>query len=304
MEILVVEPQNYSEKALETYKTIGNVSFYDPGRIISDAEILVCKLGHEIDKRKLDAMPNLKIVVCPATGTNHLDLEEMKLRGIKLINLNSEEDRPFLNTISSTAEHTFGLILALARRIPSAHNRCINARRYVNPDEFMGTQLRGKVLGILGMGRLGSMVAELGKAFGMRVLWVDKSPYPEHVPELFAKSDVLSVHVTLAGNEGFITSEHFSLMKPTAFFINTSRGEVLEKYALLQALENKKIAGAAIDVMHNELVGGERELKDYAQRNDNLIITPHVGGVTKESRALTEEYIADKVVKYVKALHS
>jgi D-3-phosphoglycerate dehydrogenase len=175
---------------------------------------------------------------------------------------------------------------------------------------FRGNQLFGKTLGIIGYGRLGRIMARYGKSLGMKVVACD--PYVKtkeinlvSLEELLKTSDVISLHVLLTdSNKGFIKQNHFKMMKNSAYFINTSRAELIEKNALHKALFGKWIAGAGIDVMDDEFSNGSHLKKDplykYAKSHNNLIIVPHIGGATFEAMHITEEFIAQEVVKYIK----
>jgi len=218
-----------------------------------------------------------------------------------------------LETITATAELAWGLLLSLVRAIPYAHHDVVFMKHW-NRDAWKGYELKDKKLGILGFGRLGKIVAEYGTAFGMEVLANDpnvdfetissRNVTPVSFDELFKNSDILSIHIPL--NEGttkLIGADEFKLMKPIAYLINTSRGEVLDEAALLKALENKQIAGAGIDVMTNEHANGEflknNPLIEYAGKHANLLIVPHIGGATYDSMAKTEIFIANKVRQLV-----
>ena len=242
-----------------------------------------------LEELNLDEFPSLRAVGCNMTGTDHLPEEEMKKRGIKLISLKGETE--FLQTITSTAEHTIGLIIALLRNYKTALNG-----PYKDRETYKGHTLRGKTLGIIGYGRVGKQVKKLADAFGMAVFPLDTSFQNIHSNEIrmCMGADIVSIHIPLSGNEGHFTRAMFEEMRPTSYFINTSRSGVVEKGALLWALENKKIAGAAVDFVDDE------ELVHYARDHDNLILTPHLGGCTYEDMERTEKFIEEKVEEYLK----
>ena len=275
------------------------------------ADILVVGLKYQIDKKFLDQTPNLKVVASPATGLNHLDLVEIKSRGIKIISLRGRKD--FLRNVPSTAEETFGLMLSLARNIPWAFDDVKNGGW--DRLNWRGHQLMDKTIGLLGFGRLGRIVARYAKAFDMKVLACDPNVSEKFMKSrgvvkinmdgLFKRSDIVSLHVLLTDQtQNLIKEKHLRSMKPTAYLINTARAELIEKNALHQALKNNWIAGAGIDVMWDERSDGSHLKKDplwnYAKTHKNLIILPHIGGVTFEAMALTQEFTADLVEKYVK----
>lgn len=313
MNILILESEDYSAAALRTYGLLGRVYLWslltpkEKTKLLKLVDILVVRLDHQINKRWLDQMPNLKIIATPTTGLNHIDFESALRQKIKVISLRGQTN--FLKNITSTAELTLGLILVLARKIPDAFENVKSGKW--DRMSFRGHQLYGKTLGIIGYGRLGKIMARYGKAFGMRIIANDlyiktKSVKLVGLEELLKTADVVSLHILLDDkNKGFIKTNHLKLMKPTAYFINTARAELLEKGALYQALSNKWIAGAAIDVMWDERSDGGHLKKDplwsYAKKNNNLIIVPHIGGATFEAMHITEDFIANEVKKCVKS---
>lgn len=313
MTIQITEPKDYSEKALAIYKSLGEV--YTGAEPRADANILVVRLAYKIDGSWLDKMPNLKIIATPTTGLNHIDVGEAEKRGVKIISLRGHTE--FLDKITATAEETLGLMIALVRKLPWAFDY-VRGGGWVERDRFRGHQLAGKTLGILGFGRLGKMVARYALAMGMEVIAADPN-VEEGVMDkfgvrkvsmkaLFEKSDVLSVHVLLTDEtKNLVKEEHLKMMKPGAYFINTARAEIIAEGALEKALEEKWIAGAAVDVMWGE-EGGlqfEKELKNnrlwqYANSHDNLLIVPHIGGAAYEAMQVTEDFVANLVAQEYK----
>jgi D-3-phosphoglycerate dehydrogenase len=172
-------------------------------------------------------------------------------------------------------------------------------------DAFRGRELYGKTVGLVGIGRLGSIVAGYCRSFGMEVQGYDPRPdFPEELArrcaslaELMSTSDVISLHVAYhAGTRHLIDADHLRRARRSAVLINTSRGGVIDDAALLAALLEGRLSGAALDVVDGEPdVGAEHPLVRYARTHDNLILTPHLGGNTVESVAKTEAFIADKV---------
>jgi D-3-phosphoglycerate dehydrogenase len=315
---LILEPNDYSPKALSQYASLGRVYLFpdlgskEKDDVLKAAHILVVRLAHKIDKRWMDRMPALKIIATPTTGLNHLDLEEAKRRNIAVISLKGHIS--FLKNIPSTAEETLALMMALVRNIPWAFDDVKKGRW--DRDAWRGHQFIHKTLGLLGCGRLGKIVAKYARALGMNVIsydphvssvemkryHVEKSPSME---KLFKDSDIVSIHVPLEKSTGNLVKEkHLKLMKSSAYLINTARGEVIDEKALVKALQKKWIAGAALDVVWNEDGKGahlkKNPLIEYAKKNKNLIIVPHIGGATYEAMQVTEDFIADLVKKYSK----
>ena len=305
----ILEPRDYSKNAIAVYRSLGKVYFGPKPR--RDAEILVVRLRYRIDGAMLDKMPHLTIIASPTTGMNHIDVKEAQRRGIKIISLRGRTG--FLRKIPSTAELTWGLLLALVRKIPASHEHV--KRGGWDRDLFRGHQLCGKTLGILGYGRLGKIVGRYGRAFGMKVIACDPvisagrmkrlGSRKVSMERLFREADIISVHVLLTEKtHNLVKTKHLRMMKPAAYLINTSRGEIIEKGALEKALAQKWIAGAAVDVLWDERGNGAHlrgnPLRRYAMTHDNLILVPHTGGATYEAMAITEDFIAALVKKAVR----
>jgi D-3-phosphoglycerate dehydrogenase len=256
------------------------------------------------------AAPRLRIIATPTTGLNHINLEEAESRGIWVLSLRGESD--FLKNIRATAEHTLALMLALLRQIPAAaaHTGAGGWDR----DLFKGHELHGKTVGVVGYGRLGRIVARYLQAFDTHVLTADPSIDPGSVEpdvtlmplaQLLQEADLVTLHVNLCDETcGFFGREQFAAMRDRAWFINTSRGELVDESALLDALCSERLAGAALDVLCEERSDGmaDHPLVAYARTHDNLLITPHIGGATHESMTKTEEFIARKLVAYLHLL--
>lgn len=316
---LITESHNYSEEAIKIYKSLGSVFTLKNIKknraleksVLSQTNILVVRNLTQVDKKLIDSLPNLKVVASPTTGLNHIDVEYLKKKKIKLITLRGRKG--FLKNITSTAEHTMALILSLYRHIPWSFDE---VKRGKWPrDEFIGNQLKDKTIGILGYGRLGKIVRQYAKVFKMNIISHDPNVSSKKIEkdgvesvtmeDLFKRSDIVSIHVLLTTETyDLIKLKHLRLMKKNAILINTSRGELIEKNALLKALKDKWIKGAAIDVMHDEKKDGSHLKKDalyaYSKNNKNLLITSHLGGVSFEAMAATEDFIANLVKSWIK----
>lgn len=246
-----------------------------------------------LDGVDLDDFPNLKVVGCNMTGTEHLPLEECEKRGIKVISLKGETE--FLKDITSTAEHTIGLMIALMRNYKNALNG-----PYQEREVYKGHVLAGKTLGVIGgLGRIGSQIASIASGLEMQGLLWDFNgeglfTNADSFEDFVSRSDIVSIHIPLSGNKDFFTKKMFRQMKATAYLINTSRDGVIEKGALKWALENKIIAGAGVDFIDDP------ELVEYAKIHDNLILTNHIGGCTYEDMEKTEAFIVDKIDSFFK----
>ncbi len=312
---ILTEPKGYSPRAISMLKSLGPVVAWADARrkppFLRRATILAVKLGVRISKRFLDRLPNLRVIGTSTTGLNHIDMDEAERRGVKVVSLRGETK--FLKTIYPTAEETIGLMIMLMRNLPWGFDAVQRGRW--QKETFYGHELSGKTLGIIGFGRLGSMVAHFGRAFGMEVVACDPNVSARamrrggvekvSMDNVFRKADVVSNHVLhTAETTNLVKRRHFKLMKPTAYYINTSRGELNDEKALLEALEKGWIAGAALDVLASEDPKGghvkSHPLVRYARRHRNLIIVPHLGGATFESMQKTEDFIAEKVLREIK----
>jgi D-3-phosphoglycerate dehydrogenase len=313
--ILVAESCDFSARAAEVLRQVGDLVLADLDRgallsAVREADVLWLRLRHRVDAEVMAAAPSLRIIVTPTTGLNHIDLEEAERRGIRVLSLRGEID--FLKNIRATAEHTLALMLALLRRVPAAaaHTRAGGWSR----DLFKGHELYGKTVGVVGYGRLGRIVGRYLRAFDTHVLTADPYVGTRFVepgvtllplPQLLQQADLVTLHVNLCDEtRGFFGRELFAAMPEGAWFVNTSRGELIDEGALLDALQSGRLAGAALDVLGEERSGGmaDHPLVAYARAHDNLLITPHIGGATRESMAMTEEFMARKLVAYLPAL--
>lgn len=311
--ILNLEPKGYSQKTraiLEEFALVedGPLTHTELMENISRFDALIVRFGYGIIGQELFGRgERLKAVASATTGLNHIDLTAAKERNITVLSLKGETE--FLQDIHATAEHTWALLLALIRNIPDAvlHVRQGGWDR----DMFRGTELHGKTLGIIGFGRIGLKLATYAQSFGMEVLAYDekKVSVPEHVnlvplDTLFARSDIVSVNVPHADStHHMIGRDAIARMKKGVILINTSRGEVIDEHALLEALESGHVAAAALDVLEGEHSQekdsvAKNPLVKYAVSNHNLLITPHVAGATAESMEKTEVFIAQKLKSF------
>ena len=262
-----------------------------------------------IDEEFLAAAPNLKVIGSPHTGQDHLDISAIKARGIELFTIT--EERELLNSFSATSELTFGLLLSLVRNIPPA----IEAAKAGDwaRERLAGFQLLNKTIGIVGLGRLGTISARIAQGFGMRVLACDIEPREMAGVEivdmdtLLRESDIVTLHLHLRPHtEGMIDADALAKMKPGSIILNSSRGRIINEVDLLAALESGHLGGAGLDVIDGEWLTREELLEHplvkYAQKNDNLIIVPHIGGSTTESIYGARIFMANKLAAYLSSL--
>lgn len=319
MRILNTIGDIYSDEAKHILGKIAEVDYLnlskqtDLEKIIAGYDILIVGLGLNITKKIISKGTRLKILATATTGHDHIDMDYAKESGITVLSLRGE--RKFLDTVTGTAEMAFALMLNISRNILPA---VASAKKYCWTKKFKGHNLYGKTLGIVGLGRLGSMIARYGKSFNMKVLAYD--PYLEKkyfdkigvkkvdFIDLLKKSDYVSIHVHLSKEtENMFNGDVFGIMKRGAYLINTSRGKIVSEDDLLLFLKEKKIGGYATDVLADELSFNnkfkENSLLEYSKRNDNVIVTPHIGGVTFESREMTDIFIAKKVRRFANKLN-
>jgi D-3-phosphoglycerate dehydrogenase len=307
---LITEPENYSPAALEIYRSLGKVELgpltdADLAENISTYDILVIRLAHIIDRALMEKSGKLKAIVSPTTGLDHIDLECAAERAIAVLSLKGETE--FLRTIPATAELTWGLLLALVRHIPQAYTSVLKGEW--QRDRFRGHDLSGKTLGIVGLGRIGEKTAGYGIAFGMQVIgfdpyrtkWMPGVERINSLNELLQRTEVLLIHLPLEkATMGMFGAEELTLLPRGAVLVNTSRGAVLDETALLQVMESGHLAGAALDVVQDEAKFSKASpLVCYAKKHENLLLTSHLGGATVESMAMTEEFMADKLRRYL-----
>lgn len=267
--------------------------------LVRDARAILSLLTDKIDSEVMDAAgKNLKIIANYAVGLDNIDLEAAKSRKIIVTNT------PDVLT-EAVAEHTIALILAVARRIVES-DQFVRAGKYKGwePELLLGTELSGKTLGILGLGRIGSRVAEIGAlGFGMKIIYYDRgqrnreletriSSEAVTIRKILTSADVISLHVPLTNEtRHLIGKTELSSMKKTAILINTARGPVIDEQALVWALKQKIIAGAGLDVFEFE-PKVTPELKKFS----NVIMTPHTASATIEARSAMAELATKNIL--------
>ncbi len=265
---------------------------------VRGVEALLPILTDKIDEEVLKAAgPQLKIVANYAVGFDNVDVDACKKRNIMLTNAPGPE------IVQSVAEHTFALIIALAHRIVES-DKFIRAGKYHGwgPQLLLGTDVYGKTLGIIGLGRIGFAVADRATGFKMKILYNDPKPNPDfeknygarfaQLPKLLREADFVTLHVPLLpSTRHLISTPQLILMKPTAFLINTARGPIVDENTLLQALKNKKIAGAGLDVYEHE----PKLTRGFAKL-ENVILTPHTASATVETRQAMSRTAAENII--------
>lgn len=309
-EVLQYQPENLA--LLEQHFSVKKrpTPADDDAQALSEAEICFAPLGYRFDGEKMRKCPRLLAIVTNTTGVPHIDMEAAGERNVAVLSLKDEQE--FLREITPTAEHAWGLLLALMRRTPWAHEAVMAGRWNRRP--FGARRMLSRLsLGVVGYGRLGRMVARYGQAFNMRVRFFD--PYLESACEtagktdslvdLVSSADVVSLHVPAnESTQKMVNGEVLAQFKHGSWLINTARGEVLDEQALLHELKSGRIAGAALDVLDGEFVPGfdvsTHPLVEYARTHDNLLLTPHIGGSTYDAWGETERRVIEMAIAHVK----
>lgn len=262
------------------------------------ADALLCLLTDTIDGKLMDALgPQLKVIANYAVGFDNIDIRAAKKRNIQITNT------PGVLT-EAVAEHAVALVFGIVRRLAES-DRFVRAKKYKGwePELFLGEELQGKILGIVGHGRTGCRVADiLQKGLGMKVLYYDvvRNKKAEarcgiqyaSFSGLLKKADVVSLHVPLLpSTHHLISRKELSAMKKTAYLVNTSRGPVVDEKMLVKAMKKKWIAGAALDVFESEptFAPGLLDL-------ENVLLTPHIASATRETRKKMAELAAKNVI--------
>lgn len=252
---------------------------------IRDKEGLLCLLTDRIDAEVMEAAPRLRLIANCAVGVDNIDLARARERGILVTNT------PGVLT-EATADLTWALILATARKIPQS-DRFTRRGRFKGweLDLFLGRDISGKRLGIIGLGRIGRAVARRARAFNMNVVYFDRNRLSGEeeaaerlsflpLEELLRTSDIVSIHASLnASSHHLLSAERIALMKKEAILINVARGPIIDEAALARALAQGNIWAAGLDVYENE-----PEIHPQLRRLDNVILLPHIGSATYETR--------------------
>jgi D-3-phosphoglycerate dehydrogenase len=263
--------------------TVFNEPFASPeaaAHALKDFEIICAMRERTPFPRTLfAALPKLKLLITSGMRNAAIDMEAAKDHGVVLCGTQWARD--------PTAPLTLGLILELTRNIGRE-----NARMHAGEplQKFVGTEIEGKTLGVIGLGKLGTKVSKLAQAFGMNVIAWSPNLTPEKCKEagvgyatkeeLFSTADIITVHVVLGPrSRGLVGTEDLARMKPTSYLVNTARGPIVDEMALLKTLQERKIAGAAIDVFSVEPLPVDHPFRKL----DNIVLTPHLGYVTEES---------------------
>jgi len=271
-------------------------------KIVKNIDILVVHTA-PVTASVIEAGKSLKLICCTRGNPVNIDVNAAKKRGIPIVYT------PGRNA-EAVAEFTIGLIIALTRNIAIAHTSL--KKEKIWKDELYcydssGPELKGRIIGVIGFGRVGLIVTEKAKALGMNVLVFD--PYvkienivsaganPVNLDTLLSNSDIVTIHARLTDEtRGMIGARELSLMKKTAYLINTARGKIVDQKALYDALKNKLIAGAALDVFEHEPLSPDNPLLSL----NNVILTPHIAGASRDTVHRAADMVAKDIVRFLK----
>jgi len=269
-------------------------------KTVSNYDALIVRSRTKVTKEILEVGKQLKLVGRAGAGLDNIDLEAAEKKGIKVLNT---PEAP----AEAVAELTMGLILALARSIPSA-DRAMKEGKWTKKD-LMGWELKGKILGTIGLGNIGEQVAKLARAFDVKILITKRTPpapallkelEAEFVPlhELLKQSDIVTIHVPYTSQTHHMIGEkEFQLMKKGSYLINTSRGAIVDEKALLKALQSQRLGGVALDVYEVE-----PPTNWTLMQLPNVVCTPHIGAQTEEAQKTASVLIAEKTINYFSQL--
>jgi D-3-phosphoglycerate dehydrogenase / 2-oxoglutarate reductase len=267
---------------------------------ISSFNIVIVRSRTTITKEMIEKADNCKIIARVGVGLDNVDQEAAKTKDIRVINAVE-------GAMNAVAELVLGLMLSLARQTGRA-DRAIRNDQWLKK-ELKGTELRGKYLGIIGLGNIGKRLGRLARALNMNIIGYDVMPIDEEFAKevglmksdlntLLQSSDYISIHVPLLDStHHLLDAEKMSTMKKTAKIINTSRGGVVDEDALYNALKNGTLGGAALDVFEKEPAIGTK-----LTELDNVILTPHIGAQTKEAQSLAANVIAEKIIQILRGV--
>ena len=298
--VLVCDEIN--QKGLEIMKKSGLHVDYKPEikadeleSSVKDYDILVVRGRTKVTKKVVDANPKMKIIARVGVGLDNIDVKHAESRNIRVINAD-------VAAMNAVAELVVGLLLSLARNIPIADAGTKNGRWLKK--ELKGIELKGRYLGIIGVGRIGRRIGRIARGFGMNLIGYDMVPIDQQFARevglvttdlntLLSSADFVTLHVPLTDDTRYMINEQrLNLMKKTAYVINTSRGAVIDEHALFKALKEGKIAGAALDVFEVE-----PPTNDALIQLTNVVCTPHIGAQTSEAQELAANVIAEKIIQ-------
>lgn len=303
--VVVTAPDYFSARSIALLERVGPLEarYFGAGELalaVADCEVLCVRVETRVDRALLDRARELKVVLSGTTGVNHVDTELLARRGVRLFHLHGEHTRP-------TAEHAFGLLLALERNLRAANDALLRGEWARH--RFIGRELRGLTLGIVGIGRIGTEVAGLANAFGMMVLAYD--PYLDDgeiaargaakvggLDELFSRSSAITLHCPLSDETaGMIDARLMARLEDGGCLVNAARGGIVVEEDLVAEVSTGRLA-AAVDVFDRE-PPGHSPLIRCALSHPNLVVTPHLGASTRQAVERASEGLARRALDHL-----
>mgnify|MGYP006133931279 CR=1 FL=1 len=311
--VLVITPVSHINGIKEILESFSEVTYLEEATYqevkekITDFDAIFTNPNKSkvfIGPELMDAAKNLKVICTASTGTNHIDKDYAIQKGLPILSLT--EERKVINRISSTAELAFTLMMTSLRHVVKSHNKALDGEW--DYTHYIGRQMNYLTIGVIGYGRLGKMYSNYCKAFGSRVIVYD--PYKrvddsdiqqvDDLDILLTESDVISIHVHVTNDtQNMFNDAAFSKLKSDALIVNTSRGDIVNELDLVAFLEKNPNARIATDVIADELRNRlESPLLKYAQKNEQVIITQHIGGMSREAQEIAYGHAAQLLKKY------
>jgi len=307
MRIAVVTPVSHLKGIVDLLLTKGKVFLYEESTkeqvrellLTHNIDTIVCNPNQQtyiIDKELLKDT-NVRLINTCSTGMNHIDVKYCQENNIEIYSLT--KDMELINNLPSTSELAFGLMLSLLRKIPEGK---MHVSKYGwDYTQFMGRQVKDLKIGIIGYGRLGKIMHKYCKAFGAETMihdpYIDVGIFTASLEDIFSKCDVISLHVHVTDETKYmINKDLLGYMKKNSYIINTSRGEIVNEQDIVNALKEDKIAGYGTDVIENEFDDLKKSpIISAMNEGENIIITPHVGGMTYEGQTKAYKWAIDKL---------
>ncbi len=291
--VRIVVSDNMESEVVEELKSLGEVNYLPENLLeaLGDADVLIVRSKTKVTKEVITSAPELKIIARAGVGLDNIDVKSAEEKGIRVLNTPGA-------SANAVAELVIGHMLSIFRNIAKAHHQMKG--KIWDKKRLVGREIEGKTLGVIGYGRIGSLVGKKASALGMKI--IAHNPPPRHedgiaefvddLNELLAKADAITLHVPATEKTiNMINSETISKMKDGVYIINTSRGEIVDEDALYEACKSGKIAAAALDVYRKEPYEGKLlEL-------DNVFLTPHLGASTKEAQLRIGKELVEKIRK-------
>ena len=293
------------QRGIEIMKKAGLQVDYKPEikpdeliKSVKDYDVLVVRSRTKVTKEVIDSNAKMKIIARVGVGLDNIDVKYAESKGMQVINAE-------IAAMTAVAELVIGLMLSLARSIPRA-DAAIKNDKWLKK-ELMGIELKGRYLGIVGVGKIGRRIARIARGLNMNIIGYDIVPIDQQLARdvglivtdlntLLSSSDFVTLHVPLTEDtKHMINEQRLSLMKKSAYLINTSRGEVIDEQALYNALKDGKIAGAALDVFEVE-----PPTNNVLVQLPNVVCTPHIGAQTYEAQELAANVIAERIIQILK----